>query len=74
MPLDSGSFSAQISHVADRPGHDKRYAIDASKTATELGWIPEETFESGIRKTILWYLDNQDWCLSVKKNSNKGET
>ncbi len=74
VPLDSGSYSAQISHVADRPGHDKRYAIDASKIATELGWVPEETFESGIRKTILWYLDNQDWCLSVKKNSNKGET
>jgi len=74
MPLQSGSYSAQISHVPDRPGHDKRYAIDASKITRELDWVPEETFESGIRKTILWYLDNQDWCSSVKKNSYKRET
>lgn len=72
VPLDSGSYSYQITHVADRPGHDKRYAIDASKIASELDWVPEETFESGIRKTILWYLENQDWCLNVK-NNNKGE-
>jgi dTDP-glucose 4,6-dehydratase len=68
VPLDAGSYNAQITHVADRPGHDRRYAIDAGKIATELGWVPEETFESGIRKTVLWYLDNQEWCVNVKKN------
>ena len=73
VPLKSGSYSTQIIHVPDRPGHDKRYAIDASRIARELNWVPEETFESGIRKTILWYLDNQDWCLSVKKNTIEGE-
>jgi dTDP-glucose 4,6-dehydratase len=55
-----------ITHVADRPGHDKRYAIDASKIKKGLGWVPEETFETGIRKTITWYLDNQDWCRRVQ--------
>ena len=68
VPLDAGSYHAQITHVADRPGHDRRYAIDASKIASKLGWIPKETFESGIRKTVLWYLDNQEWCTNVKKN------
>ena len=68
VPLNAGSYHAQITHVADRPGHDRRYAIDASKIAAELSWIPEETFESGIRKTVLWYLDNQGWCANVKKN------
>ena len=66
VPLDAGSYNAQINHVADRPGHDRRYAIDAGKIAAELGWIPEETFESGIRKTVLWYLENQEWCNNVK--------
>lgn len=66
VPLNNGSYHAQITHVADRPGHDQRYAIDASKIAAELNWIPKETFESGIRKTILWYLDNKEWCSSVK--------
>jgi dTDP-glucose 4,6-dehydratase len=50
-----------ISFVKDRPGHDKRYAIDASKMQSELGWTPEETFETGLRKTVLWYLDNRSW-------------
>jgi dTDP-glucose 4,6-dehydratase len=50
-----------ITFVKDRPGHDVRYAIDASKIESELGWIPEETFESGLRKTIQWYLDNHQW-------------
>jgi dTDP-glucose 4,6-dehydratase len=68
VPLDAGSYNTQITHVADRPGHDRRYAIDAGKIATELGWMPAETFESGIRKTVLWYLDNQEWCVNVKKN------
>jgi len=66
VPLDAGSYNAQINHVADRPGHDRRYAINAGKIAAELGWIPEETFESGIRKTVLWYLENQEWCNNVK--------
>ena len=71
MPLEAGSYHAQIAHVADRPGHDKRYAIDASKIAAELGWMPEETFESGIRKTVLWFLDNQDWCANIKTNCER---
>jgi dTDP-glucose 4,6-dehydratase len=58
----NGSYRAQITHVADRPGHDKRYAIDASKIEKELAWVPEETFESGLSKTVLWYLSNRDWC------------
>lgn len=59
------SYSEQITYVADRPGHDRRYAIDASKITQELGWKPQETFESGIKKTIHWYLDNQDWVQNV---------
>ena len=55
-----------ITHVQDRPGHDLRYAIDASKIQRELGWVPEETFESGIRKTVQWYLDNPAWVARVK--------
>ena len=50
-----------ITFVGDRPGHDIRYAIDASKIQTELGWVPEETFESGLRKTVLWYIENKEW-------------
>ena len=68
VPLDAGSYHAQITQVSDRPGHDRRYAIDANKIAAELSWLPEETFESGIRKTVLWYLHNQEWCANVKKN------
>ena len=56
-----GSYSEQISFVKDRPGHDKRYAIDSSKIKNELGWQPKETFESGMVKTIRWYLDNHWW-------------
>ena len=51
--------------MTDRPGHDARYAIDAEKIARELGWTPEETFETGIRKTIEWYLENEAWCQAV---------
>lgn len=58
-----------IAHVADRPGHDKRYAIDASKIQRELGWKPQETFESGIRKTVQWYLQNQVWSNAVLDGS-----
>lgn len=59
--------------VADRPGHDQRYAIDAGKIKRELGWTPEETFESGMRKTVQWYLDNSEWCQNVTDGSYRGE-
>ncbi|HAQ26209.1 MAG TPA: dTDP-glucose 4,6-dehydratase [Pseudomonas sp.] len=62
---DGASYREQITFVRDRPGHDRRYAIDASKIERELGWVPAETFESGIRKTVRWYLDNQDWVDNI---------
>jgi dTDP-glucose 4,6-dehydratase len=62
-----------ITYVTDRPGHDQRYAIDADKIERELGWVPEETFESGMRKTVEWYLANQSWCDHVKDGSYQGE-
>ena len=58
-----------ITFVKDRPGHDLRYAIDATKIEKQLGWKPQETFESGIRKTVQWYLDNQAWCKHVQDGS-----
>lgn len=58
---DKKPYQEQIAYVADRPGHDRRYAIDAAKIARELDWTPEETFETGIRKTVEWYLSNSDW-------------
>ncbi|WP_370263708.1 dTDP-glucose 4,6-dehydratase [Limnobacter sp.] len=58
---DGHSYAQQIQFVTDRPGHDRRYAIDARKIERELGWRPQETFESGIRKTVQWFLQNQDW-------------
>ncbi|NMR23960.1 dTDP-glucose 4,6-dehydratase [Pseudoalteromonas sp. NEC-BIFX-2020_015] len=72
-PVGLTDFNDLITYVADRPGHDVRYAIDANKINKELGWYPEETFESGILKTIQWYLDNQDWCKNVKDGSYQGE-
>lgn len=66
---DGHSYRAQICHVADRPGHDRRYAIDAGKIASELGWRPAETFETGIRKTVQWYLDNQAWVTRVQSGA-----
>ena len=65
------SYRAQITYVADRPGHDRRYAIDAHKISDELGWTPLETFESGIRKTVEWYLNNQEWVSNVKSGAYK---
>lgn len=68
-PNSINSFSELITFVKDRPGHDLRYAIDASKVDEQLDWQPEESFESGIRKTVLWYLSNLAWCKSVQDGS-----
>ncbi|UQB43302.1 dTDP-glucose 4,6-dehydratase [Thiomicrospira microaerophila] len=65
-PGNASCYSELIKFVADRPGHDRRYAIDASKIERELGWIPQETFESGLEKTVQWYLDNQAWCQAIQ--------
>ena len=64
-----GNYKELITYVTDRAGHDVRYAIDASKIADELEWVPDETFESGIKKTIRWYLDNMTWCQHVQDGS-----
>ena len=64
-PRATGSYREQISYVKDRPGHDRRYAIDARKLERELGWKPAETFETGMRKTVDWYLHHQDWVRDV---------
>ncbi|MDT7485025.1 dTDP-glucose 4,6-dehydratase [Citrobacter koseri] len=68
-----GTYRDQITYVTDRPGHDRRYAIDAHKIAEELSWEPQETFESGIRKTIEWYLNNAEWCRRVQDGSYQRE-
>jgi dTDP-glucose 4,6-dehydratase len=65
-PHAEGPYARLIRHVTDRPGHDRRYAIDASKLERELGWRPAETFESGLRKTVRWYLDHADWVERVQ--------
>ena len=67
------NYEQLITHVADRPGHDLRYAIDASKIERELGWTPEETFETGLRKTVEWYLANESWWRNVLDGSYQGE-
>ena len=69
-PKSKGSYHDQIAFVKDRPGHDRRYAINAEKIKTELGWKPKETFSTGLSKTVLWYLEHQDWVSSVTKSSN----
>ena len=66
---DGKSYAEQITYVTDRPGHDRRYAIDARKLERELGWKPAETFETGIRKTVQWYLDNPEWVANVQSGS-----
>jgi dTDP-glucose 4,6-dehydratase len=66
---DGQLYASQISYVKDRPGHDRRYAIDARKLEQELGWKPAETFESGIRKTVTWYLENPDWVAHVQSGA-----
>ncbi|MFY9180636.1 MAG: dTDP-glucose 4,6-dehydratase [Venatoribacter sp.] len=67
------SYADLITHVTDRPGHDRRYAIDPTKMQNELGWAPEETFETGLRKTVQWYLDNEQWWQNVLNGSYKLE-
>ena len=72
-PNGISSFNELITFVADRPGHDLRYAIDASKISQELNWQPEETFESGLLKTVQWYLGNQQWCKNVQSGKYQRE-
>lgn len=72
-PQSIARYSDLITFVVDRPGHDERYAIDASKIADQLGWVPDESFETGIRKTIEWYLNNQPWWQRVLDGSYQGE-
>lgn len=75
-PKGVNFYKNLITYVKDRPGHDVRYAIDASKIQRELGWMPDESFETGLRKTVQWYLDNQEWCLHIQdgtyQNRKKG--
>jgi len=73
-PKEDGSqYSDLITYVRDRPGHDFRYAINANKINSELGWSPQESFETGIRKTIQWYLDNESWWRSIQDNTYRQE-
>ncbi|WP_335954457.1 dTDP-glucose 4,6-dehydratase [Acinetobacter guillouiae] len=71
--INNQSYETLISFVKDRPGHDLRYAIDASKIAQDLAWKPEETFDTGIRKTVEWYLNNLEWCRRVQDGSYQRE-
>lgn len=72
-PKAEESYASQITYVQDRPGHDRRYAIDAGKVERELGWKPQETFESGLRKTVQWYLSHRDWCEAVQSGKYRRE-
>jgi dTDP-glucose 4,6-dehydratase len=72
-PSGLANYQDLITFVTDRPGHDLRYAIDAGKIAEELGWTPKETFETGLKKTVQWYLDNIDWCRHVQDGSYRRE-
>ena len=72
-PHPDGSYRNLITYVEDRPGHDKRYAIDAAKLETELGWKAEESFDSGIRKTVQWYLENEWWWKPIREGKYQGE-
>jgi dTDP-glucose 4,6-dehydratase len=67
----AGSYRAQVAFVEDRPGHDRRYAIDAGKISRELGWMPSESFASGIEKTVAWYLAHPDWVANVRSGAYK---
>ena len=72
-PDASGARERLITFVTDRPGHDRRYAIDASKIKRELGWTPQETFETGLRKTVAWYLENADWWRRIRSGVYQGQ-
>ncbi|MCY1554996.1 dTDP-glucose 4,6-dehydratase 2 [compost metagenome] len=72
-PAGVARYEDLITYVQDRPGHDKRYAIDASKIQRELGWTPQESFESGIRKTVQWFLANSEWWKRVQDGSYQRE-
>ena len=73
QPLENGSHADLISFVGDRPGHDARYAIDTTWIKRDLGWEPNESFETGLRKTVLWYLNNSEWCQRVQDGSYRRE-
>ncbi len=73
LPKDNGVYADQITYVDDRPGHDRRYAIDASKIADDLGWVPEESFETGIAKTVDWYLSNPEWNENIQESHQQGQ-
>jgi dTDP-glucose 4,6-dehydratase len=68
-PDPAGKYERLITYVKDRPGHDRRYAIDARKIERELGWRPAETFQTGIRKTVQWYLDHPEWVARVQSGA-----
>ena len=70
---DRGSYTALRTFVPDRPGHDRRYAIDASKIARELGWQPAHNFESGLRATVEWYVQHREWCAAVQSGRYQRE-
>jgi dTDP-glucose 4,6-dehydratase len=69
----SAPHARLIAFVPDRPGHDARYALDAGKIERELGWRPQESFDSGLRKTVLWYLEHRDWCERVQGGIDRRE-
>jgi dTDP-glucose 4,6-dehydratase len=73
VPDGSGSRARLISFVADRPGHDLRYALDSSRVRDELDWLPRETFESGLRRTVIWYLDRRDWWKPLVEQVYRGQ-
>jgi dTDP-glucose 4,6-dehydratase len=73
LPRQSGPYRDLITFVEDRPGHDQRYAIDCSKIERELGWRPTETFETGLCKTVRWYLDNPAWWQAIRLGKYRGE-
>jgi len=70
---DGVSYHGQKTYVRDRPGHDRRYAINCSKITEALGWRPRESFESGLRKTVEWYLQNRDWCEEIASGKYQRE-
>ena len=71
--VDGTSYTTLKTFVADRPGHDRRYAIDCAKITRELGWQPAESFATGLRKTVEWYLANQDWCADISSGKYRRE-